>query len=326
MDIKPTARVTLVTTKGTIETELYAKELPLLCKEFLKNCINKNYVGLEFAKVLPGLIETLQLANATECKHEKNARLKFKPRGAIGLLRVEGTKMSSASGFFISLDPPSNYDSNYVFIGNVVGDSIYNVVKIKDSELIPGSERPLYPVKITDCQVTESYFGDLKERAPVMDEPINRKKQKPAVMLAYDEDIDEEDDNVQPFVVRPAHELLIKKNEGKMNESVNKGRENAASNQVAKSPLNPVSSPLTSAPIERATAVLDQDTNDDIQSAPDNNSEAELVTLHDTGEHSLPHKSKVVRDQSIDPYDPNLDFSDDDISYETLRKHKFICH
>ncbi|KAF8002737.1 hypothetical protein HF325_003702 [Metschnikowia pulcherrima] len=242
MDIKPTARVTLVTTKGTIETELYAKELPLLCKEFLKNCVNKNYVGLEFAKVLPGLIETLQLANATECKHEKNARLKFKPRGAIGLLRVEGTKMSSA------------------------------------------------------------------------------------IMLAYDEDIDEEDDNVQPFVVRPAHELLIKKNEGKMNESVNKGRENAVSNQVAKSPLNPVSSPLTSAPIERATAVLDQDTNDDIQSAPDNNSEAELVTLHDTGEHSLPHKSKVVRDQSIDPYDPNLDFSDDDISYETLRNHKFICH
>ena len=46
------------------------------------------------------------------------------------------------------------------------GDGIYNVVKIAEAELIEGTDRPIYPVRITGCEVGElgPFQGKLKKR------------------------------------------------------------------------------------------------------------------------------------------------------------------
>ncbi|OBA19969.1 cyclophilin-like protein [Metschnikowia bicuspidata var. bicuspidata NRRL YB-4993] len=276
MDIKPTAQVTLVTTKGNIDIQLFPKELPELCREFIRNCVNKKYVGLEFSKVTSSLIQTLQIDSSPEIKREKNSRIKFNTRGSVGLLRIENTRMSSANGFFISLDPISAYSADYVFIGNVVGDSIYNVVKIKDSELKPGTDMPLYSVRITDCVATQPYFDDLQERTSVLNLDKKRKKQKIAVSLQFEEENDENVGEQSEFVVRPAHELLIGNKSTKGSERVNTTTK------------------------ETEPQII----------------EAKSLKIS---------RAKGIRDPSIDPYQSDLDFSEDEISYETLRMHKFIC-
>lgn len=322
MDIKPTAKVVLVTTKGKIEIELYAKELPLLCKPFIANCVNKKYVGLEFEKVTSGLIQSLQIESTTEIKREKNQRIKFNSRGAVGLLRVDGTRFSSASGFFISLEPTSEYGPDYLFIGNVVGDSIYNVVKIKDSELKPQTESPLYPVTITDCYAPEPYFDGLEERTIVSENSKKRKKQKTTVTLDYDMEGDDEIEDTSSFVVRSAHELLAEKKHPKA----------APSTENKPAPKTPAEIPSVqnSSHDENNDKVLQSQVLD--KTTQSTESELPVETTETSKQEETPDKqtstskqNKPVRDFSIDPYDPELDFSEDEITYETLRKHKFIC-
>ncbi|GEQ69113.1 hypothetical protein JCM33374_g2784 [Metschnikowia sp. JCM 33374] len=326
MDIKPTARVTLVTTKGNIDIELFPKELPQSCREFLSNCINKKYVGLEFAKITPSLIQSSQLENSPDIKQEKNPRIKFNSRGAVGLLRVEGTRFSSASGFFISLEHVTTYTSDYVFIGNVVGESIYNVVKIKDSELKPGTESPLYTVNITDCIVSESYFNDLEKRT-ITTENKKRKKPRTTVKLDYEDEDDTETTDAATFVVRSAHELLSDRNSIKPKDlkppveidpkSIKPDDEKTDENKIESK---------DEAQKESQLLLSTTDTHENDKSEIDEKSEASLpVKPPLEGKIVAPQRQKTTRDSSIDPYDPELDFSEDEITYETLRKHKFIC-
>ena len=51
-----TLQVLLETSAGDIEIELWSKEAPLACRNFVQLCMEKYYNGLLFHRVIPGFI------------------------------------------------------------------------------------------------------------------------------------------------------------------------------------------------------------------------------------------------------------------------------
>lgn len=227
MEVETTAKVRLVTTKGNIDVELYAREIPGACRVFLENCLGDKYSGLNFDRLMADLVEVTPKSLVTQIRRESHLRVKFSARGNVGLLNIDGSHMACPDGFFLTTKPLPELNGHYVVIGKVVGDLIYNVVKIHDAEKQDDGVTPVYPVSITKVEVLQPFFDDLAAPKPVQ-ETRKRKKPRTAVKLSYD---DEDDGQDEKFVMKSAHELLGKK-EKKLNETSNeedKQKENGES-------------------------------------------------------------------------------------------------
>jgi peptidyl-prolyl cis-trans isomerase SDCCAG10 len=74
------------------------------------------------------------------------------------------------SQFFITLgNTEREMNGQCTMFGRIEGDSIYNVVKIAEAELVEGTDRPVFAVKVTGCEVGEMgpFEGKLKKREKV---------------------------------------------------------------------------------------------------------------------------------------------------------------
>lgn len=56
----------------------------------------------------------------------------------------------------------------------VVGDTLFNVIKIGEGEVKPGSESPVYPVSITSAEILSDPLGDIVPRTT----PAERKRER----------------------------------------------------------------------------------------------------------------------------------------------------
>ncbi|KAN0067188.1 Cyclophilin-like domain containing protein [Elaphomyces granulatus] len=187
----PTASVTLVTTVGPLHISLFAKQTPLACKNFVQHCLDGYYVGSSFHRVVRGFImqggdpsgsgfggssiyEDPEFEYDPEGRDpnekvvftdELHSRLRFNRRGMVGMAKSEDGTYGSQ--FFITLaNVERELNSKCTLFGRIEGDGIYNVVKIAEAELIEGTDRPIYPVRITGCEIGEigPFQGKLKKR------------------------------------------------------------------------------------------------------------------------------------------------------------------
>lgn len=204
----PTASATLNTTFGPLHISLFAKQTPLTCKNFLQHCLDGYYVGTIFHRVVPDFIiqggdptgtgsggtsiyeypefeydpESREPDEKVILKDELHSRLRFNRRGLVGMAKSEDG--SYGSQFFITLaNTERELNGKCTLFGRIEGDSIYNVLKIADAERVEGSERPVYPVKITSCEIGEQgpLAGKLLKRqltAPRV--PTTKEEEKPA--------------------------------------------------------------------------------------------------------------------------------------------------
>lgn len=207
----PTASATLHTTVGPIHVALFATQAPLTCKNFLQHCKDNYYAGTVFHRIVPGFIvqggdptgtgsggssiyEDPEFEYDPEARDpnekvvltdELHSRLRFNRRGLLGMAKSEDG--SYGSQFFITLaNAERELNGQCTLFGRVEGDSIFTVLKIADAELVEGSERPVYPVKVKSCEVGElgPLVGKLKDRrvaatAPSQaDEKVKPKKKK----------------------------------------------------------------------------------------------------------------------------------------------------
>ena len=176
----PTASATLNTTFGPLHIALFAKQTPLTCKNFLQHCQDGYYTGTIFHRVVPDFV--IQGGDPTGTgsggtsiyeypefeydpqgrdpneriilRDELHSRLRFNRRGLLGMAKSEDG--SYGSQFFITLaNTERELNGQCTMFGRIEGDSIFNVLKIADAERVEGSERPVYPVKITSCAVGE---------------------------------------------------------------------------------------------------------------------------------------------------------------------------
>ncbi|KAK7755836.1 Peptidyl-prolyl isomerase cwc27 [Diatrype stigma] len=201
LEPQPTASLILHTTLGDLSVELFAKQTPLASRNFLQLCLDGYYDGTIFHRLVPGFIlqggDPTGTGNGGESiydggayggdldawpldqrrgrnagptgvnfKDESHSRLKFNRRGLLGMAN-DGRPDTNASQFFFTLDKAPELDGRNTLFGRIVGDTIYNLARMGESEVAEGSERPLYPIKITGVEILVNPFEDMKKRERV---------------------------------------------------------------------------------------------------------------------------------------------------------------
>lgn len=73
-----------------------------------------------------------------------------------------GKRNDNGSQFFLTFGATPELEGTNTMFGRVVGDTIYNVMKMGEADLErEGSERPMYPTKVTGAQVLVNPFEDM---------------------------------------------------------------------------------------------------------------------------------------------------------------------
>ncbi|EON69617.1 hypothetical protein W97_08877 [Coniosporium apollinis CBS 100218] len=175
LEPQPTAKVLLLTTAGDIELELFAKQTPLASRNFLQLCLDGYYDGTIFHRLVPGFIiqggdptgtgsgGESSFDNGEPFADEFHSRLKFNRRGLLGMANT-GAKDDNGSQFFLTLGETPELTGRNTMFGRIAGDTIYNLMKMGESELTEGSERPLYPTRITGTEILVNPFEDMVKR------------------------------------------------------------------------------------------------------------------------------------------------------------------
>ncbi|KAF2968486.1 hypothetical protein GQX73_g5069 [Xylaria multiplex] len=248
LEPQPTASLILHTTLGELSVELFAKQTPLTSRNFLQLCLDGYYDNTIFHRLVPGFIiqggDPTGTGNGGECiydggaysgdldpwpmdqrrgknagptgvnfKDEFHSRLKFNRRGLLGMAN-ESKPDTNGSQFFFTLDKAEELNNKNTVFGRVVGDTIYNLARMGEAEIAEGSERPLYPIKITGTEILVNPFDDMKKRArtarptePGGSVEKKKKKQKPGKkLLSFD---DEEGDADAPVIKKAKFDSRI---------------------------------------------------------------------------------------------------------------------
>ncbi|EEB05585.1 cyclophilin family peptidyl-prolyl cis-trans isomerase Cyp7 [Schizosaccharomyces japonicus yFS275] len=192
-----TGRVVLKTTRGDIQLELWCTETPKACRNFIQLCMEGYYDGTIIHRIVPNYIiqggDPTGTGQGGESIYDKpfpvetHPRLRFTRRGLVAMANADGE--GNGSQFFITLNATPELAGKHTLFARVVGDTIYNVVRISELEL-DATERPVYPPKIVETQVIENPFTDIQprtnrdERQRVLQEQRERqKKQERAALL-----------------------------------------------------------------------------------------------------------------------------------------------
>ncbi|KAH6847865.1 cyclophilin-like domain-containing protein [Chaetomium sp. MPI-CAGE-AT-0009] len=198
LEPQPTASAVIHTTQGEIAIELFAKQTPLTCRNFLQLSLDGYYDNTIFHRLVPGFI--LQGGDPTGTGHggesiydggafggdldpwpmdqrkgqnagsmgvgfrdEFHSRLKFNRRGLLGMAN-EGVPNTNGSQFFFTLGKSEELTNKNTVFGRVAGDTIYNLAKMGEAEVAEGTERPLYQMKIIRVEILINPFDDMKKR------------------------------------------------------------------------------------------------------------------------------------------------------------------
>ena len=198
LEPQPTASAILHTTLGEIAVELFAKQTPLTCRNFLQLALDGYYDETIFHRLVQNFIlqggDPTGTGNGGESiydggafggdldswpmdqRHGKNAgqtginfkdeshsRLKFNRRGLLAMAN-EGRPDTNGSQFFFTLGKTEELNGKNTIFGRIEGDTIYNLMKIAESEVDEATERPLYPIKIQRVEILVNPFEDMKQR------------------------------------------------------------------------------------------------------------------------------------------------------------------
>lgn len=164
-------QVLLKTSAGDIDVELWSREAPLACRNFVQLCMEGYYNSTIFHRVVKGFIvqggdphgdgtggESIYGA---PFKDEFHTRLRFCRRGLVAM--ANSGKDDNASQFFFTLGEAPELQNKHTIFGKVGGDTIYNVLKMQECE-IDANERPVYPYKILKTEVLLNPFDDIVPR------------------------------------------------------------------------------------------------------------------------------------------------------------------
>ena len=259
LEPQPTAQVLLSTTSGDILLELFAKQTPITSRNFLQLCLDGYYNNTIFHRLVPGFIvqggdptgtgeggEAIYPGGLFE--DEFHSRLKFNRRGLLGMAN-SGRKNDNGSQFFLTLGATPELEGRNTMFGRVVGDTIYNLMKMGEAELAggEGNERPVYPTKVTGATILVNPFEDMMKSeakakqaaksAGKAEEKATKKKGKKAAaktLLSFGEE-EGADDAVEPILKekfntklvtaagqqeRPKQDISVAKPDGKHTEKI----------------------------------------------------------------------------------------------------------
>lgn len=166
-------KVILKTNYGNIDIELWTKEAPRACRNFIQLCLEGYYNNVIFHRIIKGFM--IQTGDPTgtgsggesiwgkEFQDEFHSRLRFSHRGIVAM--ANGNKPNTnGSQFFITMDKCSWLDKKHTIFGKVTGDTIFNAISISD--LPTKDDFPIDDVtpKILKTEVIINPFIDIVPR------------------------------------------------------------------------------------------------------------------------------------------------------------------
>ena len=163
----------MTTSHGEIEIELWAKECPKACRNFVQLCLEGYYDGVIWHRVIKDFM--IQTGDPTGTgrggesvygepfKDELHSRIKFNHRGQVAMAN-SGARDTNGSQFFITLERCDWIDRKHTIFGKVGGHTIYNALQIAEAEV--EGDRPLDPApRVLKTEVLWNPFDDVAPRA-----------------------------------------------------------------------------------------------------------------------------------------------------------------
>jgi len=179
-------KVCLETTVGEIDIELWSKECPKACRNFVQLCLEGYYDKTKFFRVVPDFIvqggDPTNTGSGGESiygvpfKDEFHSRLRLVRRGLVAM--ANSGKDDNGSQFFFTLAATRELQNKHTVFGKVVGDTIFNMIRLAEGHLEDG-DRPKYPHKIIRTRVLINPFPDIIPREAIHQEIEKGKKSKP---------------------------------------------------------------------------------------------------------------------------------------------------
>lgn len=205
-------KVLLKTTAGDIDIELWSKEAPKACRNFIQLCLEAYYDNTIFHRVVPGFI--VQGGDPTGTgtggesiygapfKDEFHSRLRFIRRGLVAM--ANAGPHDNGSQFFFTLGRADELNNKHTIFGKITGDTIYNMLRLTEVD-IDDDERPRNPHKIKSCEVLFNPFDDIipreikkpkKEKPEEEEKKLKPKGTKNFSLLSFGEEAEEEEEEV----------------------------------------------------------------------------------------------------------------------------------
>ncbi|XP_046661739.1 spliceosome-associated protein CWC27 homolog [Homalodisca vitripennis] len=203
-------KILLKTSVGDIDVELWSKEAPKACRNFVQLCLEGYYDGTIFHRVVKGFI--VQGGDPTGTgtggesiygepfKDEIHSRLRFNRRGLVAM--ANAGKDDNASQFFFTLAPTPDLQNKHTIFGKVTGETVFNMIKLEDT-LVDQDDRPLYPPKIIGTEVLNNPFPDIVPRVVKKKGQDEKPTKKPKVagvknykLLSFGEEAEEDEEEV----------------------------------------------------------------------------------------------------------------------------------
>ncbi|XP_013879400.1 spliceosome-associated protein CWC27 homolog [Austrofundulus limnaeus] len=203
-------KVLMKTTAGDIDIELWSKEAPKACRNFVQLCMEGYYDGTIFHRVVQDFIIQGGDPSGTGLggesiygrpfKDEFHSRLRFIRRGLVAMANAGAH--DNGSQFFFTLGRADELNNKHTIFGKVTGDTIYNLLRLAEVEC-DVNERPLNPHKIRTTEVLHSPFDDIVPRETKKgkkDKEEVKKSQSKATknfsLLSFGEEAEEEEEMV----------------------------------------------------------------------------------------------------------------------------------
>ncbi|KAL0491411.1 hypothetical protein AKO1_009842, partial [Acrasis kona] len=219
-------KVILKTTFGEIEIELWSKETPKACRNFVQLCLESYYNNNIFHRVVPNFIAQTGDATGTGTggesiygapfESEHHSRLKFNKRG---LVATAGEDDNNDSQFFITMDKADFLNGKHTIFGRVVGNTIFNVLKMSDLETT-ANDVPMDPPKILSTEVLYNPFNDIiprKAAKVTTEKKIKKNAVKNNSLLSFGDEVEEESAAPKKKKAKSSHDLL---NDPKLSKEV----------------------------------------------------------------------------------------------------------
>uniref|UniRef100_A0A8D9BC05 Peptidyl-prolyl cis-trans isomerase n=1 Tax=Cacopsylla melanoneura TaxID=428564 RepID=A0A8D9BC05_9HEMI len=207
-------KVLLKTSVGDIDIELWSRETPKACRNFVQLCMEGYYNNTIIHRIVKGFIAQGGDPTGTGTggdsiygkpfKDEIHSRLRFVRRGLVAM--ANAGKDDNGSQFFFTLASTPELNAKHTIFGKVAGDTIYNMIKL-DEVMVDHDDRPLYDQKIIKAVVLSNPFPDIIPRVSIDSQsesggqekrPKSKSKAvKNFKLLSFGEEAEEDEEEVE---------------------------------------------------------------------------------------------------------------------------------
>ena len=181
-------KILLKTSYGDIDIELWAKEAPLACRNFIQLALEGYYDNSPIHRVIKDFM--VQMGDPTGTgtggetiwggrpfKDEIHGRILFNHRGQLAMAN-DNKPHTNMSQFFVTLGPCEWLNRKHTIFGKVTGDTIFNLMRMGETE-VRENDRPVEPITLLGIDVLWNPFDDIIPRV-IKKEVVVAEKQETA--------------------------------------------------------------------------------------------------------------------------------------------------